>query len=111
MVTRRHGEVILLGSPRARATFDVTPMLLRIHLETIRMIGSLEWRWSQHETERARDLTTNYRQIVDWIAGGRLAVEPLMTHVASPEECQTMYDGLTQAPDEYLWVVFDWGFL
>jgi 2-desacetyl-2-hydroxyethyl bacteriochlorophyllide A dehydrogenase len=111
MVTRRHGEVILLGSPRARATFDVTPMLLRIHLEAIRMIGSLEWRWPQHETERARDLTTNYRQIVDWIARGELAVEPLMTHVASPEECQRMYDGLTQAPDEYLGVVFDWGLL
>ena len=48
MATRRHGEVILLGSPRARATFDVTPMLLRIHLEAIRMIGSLEWRWPAH---------------------------------------------------------------
>ena len=41
MLTRRYGELILLGSPRARAVFDVTPMLLRVHLEAIRVIGAL----------------------------------------------------------------------
>ena len=70
MCTARHGEVILLGSPRAPATFDVTPMLLRIHLEAIRVIGSLEWRWPQHATERSRDLDANYRQIAEWITAG-----------------------------------------
>ena len=35
MCIARHGELILLGSPRAPAHFDVTPMLLRIHLEAI----------------------------------------------------------------------------
>ena len=109
MLTGRYGEVILLGSPRARATFDVTPMLLRIHLEAIRMIGSLEWRWPQHETDRVRDITTNYRQILDWIAEGRLAVEPLLTHLASPADCQAVYEGLTGKKEEYLAAVFDWG--
>ena len=33
MVARRYGEVILLGSPRAPAIFDVTPMMVQIHLE------------------------------------------------------------------------------
>ena len=88
MATRRHGEVILLGSPRARATFDVTPMLLRIHLEAIRMIGSLEWRWPAHPAERVRDVETNYRRLVEWIAAGRLRVEPLLDQVASPADCQ-----------------------
>jgi 2-desacetyl-2-hydroxyethyl bacteriochlorophyllide A dehydrogenase len=108
MCTARHGEVILLGSPRAHATFDVTPMLLRIHLEAIRMIGSLEWRWPQHATERCRDLDANYRQIAEWIASGRLVVEPLLTHLASPADCQQMYEGLASNRDEYLGVVFDW---
>lgn len=106
--TARYGEVILLGSPRARATFDVTPMLLRIHLEAIRMIGALEWRWPQHETERSRDLDANYRQIAEWIAAERLVVDPLLTHLASPADCQQMYDGLTSNKEEYLGVVFDW---
>ena len=108
MATRRHGEVILLGSPRARATFDVTPMLLRIHLEAIRMIGSLEWRWPAHPAERVRDVETNYRRLVEWIAAGRLRVEPLLDRVASPADCQAVYEGLTSRTDGYLGAVFDW---
>ena len=41
-ISGRHGELILLGSPRARLTTDVTPMLSRIHLQGIKMIGALE---------------------------------------------------------------------
>ena len=107
-LTRRYGEVILLGSPRAPATFDVTPMLLRIHLEAIRMIGSLEWRWPQHQTDRVRDLETNYRQIASWIASDHLQVAPLLTHLASPADCQAVYEGLTGNKEEYLGAVFDW---
>ena len=111
MCIARHGELILLGSPRAPAHFDVTPMLLRIHLEAIRMIGALEWRWPQHETERCRDLDANYRQIAAWIASGQLVVEPLLSHLASPADCQQMYEGLTANKEEYLGVVFDWSLL
>lgn len=107
-LARRHGEVVLLGSPRASATFDVTPMLLRIHMEAIRVIGALEWRWPMHETERARDIVTNYRQLVEWIASGEVTVEPLLTHVASPADCQEIYEGVTGKKDEYLGAVFDW---
>lgn len=107
--TGRHGEVILLGSPRAPATFDVTAMLLRIHLQAIRMIGALEWRWPQHETEGRRDLDANYRQLARWIADGRLAVGPLLTHRAAPADCQQIYDGLTGRQEQYLGAVFDWG--
>ena len=107
-LTRRYGEVILLGSPRAPATFDVTPMLLRIHLEAIRMIGSLEWRWPQHQTDRVRDLETNYRQVASWIASDHLQVAPLLTHLASPADCQAVYEGLTGNREEYLGAVFDW---
>ena len=108
MATRCHGEVILLGSPRAPATFDVTPMLLRIHLQAIRMIGALEWRWPAHPAERVRDVETNYRRLVEWIAAGRLRVDPLLDRVASPADCQAVYEGLTSRTDGYLGAVFDW---
>ena len=108
MLCRRYGEVILLGTPRAPAIFDVTPMLLRIHVEALRMIGSLEWRWPQHETDRVRNLTANYRQIVDWIVDGQLVFTPLLTHLISPVECQAAYEGLGSKQEEYLSVVFDW---
>ena len=109
MLTRRYGETILLGSPRATAVFDATPMLLRIHLEAIRMIGSLEWRWPPHEVERSKyNIVNNYRQLVDWIAEDRIIVDPLRTHTASPADCQEIYTGLTTKRGEYLSAVFDW---
>ena len=109
MLTRRYGETILLGSPRARAVFDTTPMLLRIHLEAIRMIGSLEWRWPPHDVERGRhNIVENYRQLVNWIAEDRIIVDPLRTHLASPVDCNEIYTGLTSKKDEYLSAVFDW---
>src|SRR5262249_58558030 len=108
-VTRRHGEMILLGSPRARVTMDVTPMLSRVHIQGIKMIGALEWLWPMHEAEGARfSVDENYRQLLGWILDGRLVIDPLRTHVLPPERCQEAYDGLIHRRDEYLGVVFDW---
>lgn len=106
----RHGEVILLGSPRAPFPGDLTPMLARIHLLAIRMIGALEWTFPISEnTERARvTIEGNYRQIIRWIHDRRLIVDPLLTHVLSPEACQEAYFGLAHQKDEYIGVVFDW---
>ena len=109
-MTRRHGETILLGSPRARLTADVTPMLTRIHLQAIRVIGALEWTFPiPAQTERARHtIRRNYEEILGWIAGGQLVVDPLISHVLPPERCQEAYTGLTTRKDEYTAVVFDW---
>ena len=106
----RHGEVVLLGSPRAPYQGDLTPMLGRTHLLGIKIIGALEWLWPiSEETERARHtIQENYRQLAGWITEGRLVVEPLRTHVLSPERYQEAYSGLTHQKDEYLGVLFDW---
>jgi len=108
-LTRRHGEVILLGSPRARVTMDVTPMLSRIHMLAIRMIGALEWTFPSDPTERAHhSIRENYEQILRWIMDEQLLVEPLISHVLSPRDCQQAYDGLLNRKDEYLGAIFDW---
>lgn len=107
--TRRHGEIILLGSPRERVTMDLTPMLSRIHLTGITMIGALEWLYSIPESDFVRfSITNNYRQIAGWIGDGRLIVDPLRTHVLSPAECQQAYQGLLHEREAYTGVVFDW---
>jgi threonine dehydrogenase-like Zn-dependent dehydrogenase len=109
-MTRRFGEAILLGSPRARVSADVTPMLTRIHVLAIRVIGALEWTYPVPEdSERARvTIERNYKDILGWIRDGRLVVDPLVSHVVSPRDCQAAYDGLTNKKDEYTAVVFDW---
>jgi 2-desacetyl-2-hydroxyethyl bacteriochlorophyllide A dehydrogenase len=107
--TRRHGEVILLGSPRARVTMDVTPMLSRIHLLGIKLIGALEWLWPMHDVEGIpHSIDENYRELLQWVLDGRLVVDPLRTHVLPPSACQEAYDGIIHRRDEYLGVVFDW---
>ena len=107
-ITIKHGELILLGTPRAHAVFDATAMLLDIHMRAIKMIGALEWTWPQNPVQRARDITANYKLLVDWIYSGKLLTRPLLTHVAKPEECQDIYEGLTRNKDEYMSAVFDW---
>jgi threonine dehydrogenase-like Zn-dependent dehydrogenase len=105
----RHGDVISLGSPRASHVADMTPMLARIHLQAIRLIGALEWTFPIAETERAQhNILNNYRTLLRWIMDGRLVVDPLRTHVLPPQRCQEAYAGLTHQKDEYLGVVFDW---
>jgi threonine dehydrogenase-like Zn-dependent dehydrogenase len=106
----RHGEVILLGSPRAPISVDVTPIFARIHLLAIRMVGALEWTFPiAADTERARvTIEGNYRQLLRWIDTGRLVVDPLITHVLAPDHCQEAYAGLAHRKDEYVGVVFNW---
>ena len=108
-LTRRYGEVVLLGSPRARATFDVTPMLTRIHFMGITIKGSLEWLYPTPETEGLKhSVTRNCRDILGWIASERVLVDPLRTHLLPPERCAEAYEGLMEHKDHYLGVVFDW---
>ena len=106
----RHGEVVLLGSPRAPYQGDLTPMLARTHLLGIKVIGALEWLWPiPPETERARHtIWDNYQLLLRWITEGKLVVDPLRTHLLPPDKCHEAYAGLTHHKDDYLGVVFDW---
>ncbi|MDE0422436.1 MAG: zinc-binding alcohol dehydrogenase [Gammaproteobacteria bacterium] len=109
LLTRAYGETISLGSPYASAVFDATPMLRKIHSQCIRLIGSLSARWPPQEAGRVRhSLVGNFTNVVNWIAASRLKVRPLLTHLASPADCQDIYTGLTKKHDEYLAAVFDW---
>jgi len=38
----------------------------------------------------------------------KLIVDPLLTHVVPPDQCQVMYQGLRHQPNPHLGVLFDW---
>jgi threonine dehydrogenase-like Zn-dependent dehydrogenase len=60
-------------------------------------------------TERARHtIEGNYVRILQWIADGRLVVDPLRTHVLGPDACQEAYAGLAHDKAAYVGVLFDW---
>jgi threonine dehydrogenase-like Zn-dependent dehydrogenase len=109
----KQGEIVLLGSPRAPHTADVTPFLSQLHLcrPTATVKGALEWRYplrddgegfAKHSIER------NVRQLLQLLAQGKLKATPLLTHRASPADCHTVYEGLAHQKDIYTGVVFDW---
>jgi threonine dehydrogenase-like Zn-dependent dehydrogenase len=107
-------EVILLGSPRRHASFDALELLQRVHLwdqGVVTLKGAHEWRFPvcqdpggfvKHSLER------NVRLYFDLARRGKLAVEPLISHVADPAECDAIYAGLRSGDPTYVGVVFDW---
>lgn len=110
----KQGEVILLGSPRKECMRDLTPVLNRIHIwdnGCVTYKGAHEWRYPVKEDSAGYgrfSMEGNVRSLLSLIAQGKLKVEPLLTHVVSPADCQSVYRGLRDQRDVYTGVVFDW---
>ncbi|MBE2202932.1 MAG: zinc-binding alcohol dehydrogenase [Chthoniobacterales bacterium] len=105
-----HGEAVLLGSPRAEYVTDVTKIFNRIHLPGFtRFKGALEWRYPTFRDEFVKhSIERNSEIVMELIADGRLAVEPLYTHRLRPAQAAEAYRGLKEDKDTYIGVVFDW---
>jgi len=113
LLAAKFGEIVLLGSPRASHTADVTPFLSTLHLcnaETS-VKGALEWRYpvlADPEGFTKHSIENNVRQLLRFLSQGKLATDPLLTHLASPADCHAVYEGLANQKEVYTGVVFDW---
>ena len=109
----KQGELVLLGSPRGELQTDVTSLLNQVHLwgnGCITLKGAHEWRYpTLREPNVKHSIERNCELLAEMIEQDKLQVEPLLTHVVSPEDCQEMYQGLKHRPDEHLGILFDWG--
>jgi len=104
-----YGQVILLGSPRASVTMDVTPMLSHIHLHYITVRGALEWQ--NPPRSPAGNHTTiegNIGRLKAWIEAGRLDVETLISDIIAPNQLPEMFAALAQSPQDHMGVIVDW---
>lgn len=108
----KHGEVILLGSPRERYTADVTAIYERIHLwgygcPTLK--GAHEWQFPLKSGEHQKQsLERNCRILAGLIEKEKLAIQPLISHVAEPEAAPAIYQELFERNENYYGVVFKW---
>jgi 2-desacetyl-2-hydroxyethyl bacteriochlorophyllide A dehydrogenase len=106
------GELILLGSPRGELQTDVTDVLNYVHLwgrGCITFKGAHEWRYPVlHDPFVKHSLERNSRIVWQLMQGFKLRLDPLVTHVVKPEDAVAVYDGLRQAKERYLGVIFDW---
>jgi 2-desacetyl-2-hydroxyethyl bacteriochlorophyllide A dehydrogenase len=103
---RMGGRLLALGSPRGTVEVSFLP---QVHLREVTILGAhqpktpeddhIYYPWSK---SRDRDL------VLRLMAAGKLPIEDLITHVAKPADCQTMYEILAANPQEVLGVVFEW---
>ena len=91
-----HGRVVLLGSPRVQMEFDP---YFDIHRKGVRLIGAHAG--TIDAATRARDVPFLW----SLLATGRIAVDPLITHVIPHTEGQRAYEGLRDRKDEFLGVL------
>ena len=106
------GEIVLLGSPRGELQGNVTSLLNQIHLwgnGCITLKGAHEWRYPRlREPNVKHSIQRNCEVIIDLIERKKLIVDPLLTHVVPPDQCQVMYQGLRHQPNAHLGVLLDW---
>jgi threonine dehydrogenase-like Zn-dependent dehydrogenase len=111
-LTKRKGEVILLGSPRGEYTTDVTNILDYVHnigKGAITLKSAHEWVYpTMHSGESKHSIERNTQIVYSLFKDGKLKAKELLTHVINPADAKSAYDGLLEKKDEYLGVIMDW---
>jgi len=104
-----HGQVILLGSPRAAFTTNITPILNHIHMKMIKVSGAFNNLNPLYEKEGSRIcVERDFKTICDRIYDKRINASKIISHVIKPEEAQEAYYGLMYDKEVYRCVVLDW---
>lgn len=106
------GELIFLGSPRGTFMTDVTDVFNYSHLigrGAITFKGAHEWRFPLEPDKFVKhSLVRNSTVVFELIRDNKLHIEPLISHIAKPEDAAQAYDGLRHRKDDYNGVLFDW---
>jgi len=106
---RAMGQVILLGAPFAAYEANLTKFLRQIFMKRLKIVGALELdRITLPNEYVAHPYLFDVNYSLELIRRGKLKTKPLVSHVISPEEFKSGYDGLLNKKDEYTSVVIDW---
>ena len=100
------GKVILVGSPPGTVELGLQTELLRRELDIRGVYGrGLEdnphpkFPWTRRRNRRA---------IMRLIAQGTLRVDPLISHVAKPEQAPQLYQQVLDGTAGWMSILFDW---
>ena len=106
---RKGGEVVLVGTPWSRQTdlraFD---LLHEVFFRYVVLRSGWEWQVPGRRRDFDRgSLMENFAAALRWLADGRVNVAALYD-VASPADCQKVYQSLLHRTSKTPTVVFDW---
>ncbi len=105
----KYGQVILLGSPRASFTCDITPVLNAIHMKMLDVKGAFNQLDAFPETDGTRsNVLRNFDTVQRLLLDGTIDADKLISHTITPEEIMTAYHGLMYEKDVWHCAVIDW---
>ncbi len=115
-VTANVGQLILLGTPRAPVSGNMTSAFNEIHLRNITVRGALEWclpvyppvGMFGYRTLPLLSLFDKQKMIFEWIRDGQLMIEPMVSHRMPSSKIGDAYEGLLGNPDKFTGVVLEW---
>jgi 2-desacetyl-2-hydroxyethyl bacteriochlorophyllide A dehydrogenase len=108
-LVRPQGQLILLGSPFATYTADVTPLLRQIHLRWLTVRGALERDQISPPGDTAlHTYDKDVKYLMELFGRKKLKLKELVSHVVAPDEMKMAYEGLLHKKEEYMSVVIDW---
>lgn len=109
LAAAKHGQVILLGSPRAPFEADMTPMLNAIHMKMLTVKGAFNELNPYDVVDGSRfHVKKDFDVIQRLILDKTLDADKLISHIIAPDDIQAAYHGLMYQRDEYHCVVIDW---
>jgi len=104
-----HGQVILMGTPRADIDMNITPIFNRIHMNMLTVKGAFNNLYPLRGAEGCRiSVARNLRYFESLLEKGKIDASKVISHVIKPEEIQEAYHGLMYDKENYLCVVIDW---
>ena len=105
----KHGQVILLGSPRAPFTCDITPIFNAIHMKMLEVKGAFNECQAFYEVEGTRlNVIRNIKTVERLLLDGTIDADKLISHIIKPDQIMEAYHGLMFEKEEYHCVAIDW---
>jgi threonine dehydrogenase-like Zn-dependent dehydrogenase len=103
------GQVVLLGSPRAKFPSDLTPTMSDIHVRCLTLRGAHMWQFPAFAVRGAKKTVPwGYQTCFELIRSRRLKVRELASHVIKPADAPKAYHGLQHEKEAWTGVVIDW---
>jgi threonine dehydrogenase-like Zn-dependent dehydrogenase len=105
----RHGQVILLGSPREAYVTDITPTLNAIHMKLLKVIGALNRGYPFEEVQGSR--LSNRRgldTLTQMLITKTLDIDWFITHRIAPKDIWSAYEALMNDKAHTQGVIIRW---
>jgi 2-desacetyl-2-hydroxyethyl bacteriochlorophyllide A dehydrogenase len=105
----KHGQVILLGSPREAFVTDITPTLNTIHMKLLKVIGALNRGFPYEEAPGSRlSIHKGLNTLSELLITKTLDINLFITHRIAPQDIWSAYDALMNDKAHTQGIIIQW---